>query len=602
MKLSYPEELVKSIDIYLDLLTKLENFDYERMAPAFSKAQNDSSELIKISMDETTNKIEALNILSVAELEKLYESQKNLEETIGNDEENLSHFKSSTRFAYNELIEELPEEGCPAYLTADYEKTRDKNRDFILNINEQIEFIINKINRKNVIIKYDFNRLVMDARKDLQEKNQELSGMFPEFIKALEARPIGGVTGDAEKNIVPFIYELRNRAELIQSFFDEQDVKLQEAKALVSPKIEEAEQQLEENKEKLKSLTKQLEENDEKDDKAQQIFAELSDKYLEILPPIVEQLYKDPAIKEYLSLLEKLDIENLNGFSFMNLGYLYQLGALLCGKVAPVELDETFSVVCRNKYNEIIDSYINTDEHNEPDKAFCTCSNPKASNTENNENKEKSQPSSFETETEAGKKSSLVKEELKKLHALPVCHVFKKDFLKKLKTFVSDTNNVDLIDVFEHFAEDEINDSLAFAKDFVSFKTLYRATPEQKIAIDNEYYKSNQAKTAEESYSYNDDFTPYISLSQSDLEEIRLERIEREAYEATIAAERAAEIEKIDRDLAKRREERDRQEAQREQMRAQSAANMRCARCANHDACGNSRGVINCGAFTPKRY
>ncbi len=592
MKLSYSEELIKSIDIYLDLLKELENFDYDSLMPAYAKAIKASSELIKKDTDEASNKIDSLNILSITELEELYKAQETLEETVKTAEENLKALKSSTRYAYNKLVEELPEEGYPTYLDADYEETRNQTLRFLSEVNEQVEFIINKISRKTTILKYDFNQLVLDARESLLKKNAELSERFPEFIKALEARPIGGVPGDAERNIVPFIYELRNRIELIQSFFDEQDAKLQEVKEIISPKLAEKEKQLEEYKEKLESITKQLEENDEKNDKAQQIFAELSDKYLEILPPVLEELYKDPNLKEYLNLIEKLDIEKLNGFGFINFGYLCQLGALLCSKVAPVELNETFSVVCRNKYNEIISDYIDTEEHNEADKAFCTVSNPKANTTQK---AEKPTLSPFEVETEAGKKSGKVKEELKKLHTLPERCVFKKEFLENLRVFVSETNNVDLIDIFGHFGKEDINNSLELAKDFVSFKTLYRATPEQKMAIDNEYYKIKQTELAEEME------LERLEREEKEQQARELERLEKEIRQARAdrEAERAAEIEKIDRDLAKRREERDRQEAQREQMRAQSAANMRCARCANYNACGKSSGIINCGAFTP---
>ena len=599
MKLSYSEELTKSINIYLDVLKELENFDCSSLTPAYSKAIKDSSELTKKATYEAKIKTDALNLLSIPEMAQLCDSKIVQEKVIEKCEENLALLKSSTRFAYNELVNNLPNEGCPAYLAADYEKTRYEARQFLSKINDDVDFIINKINRKTVIINYDFNQLVTDAREDLLKKNLELSEKFPEFREAIEARPISGVKGDATQNITPFIYELRNRIEIIKTFFDEQDLKFGEAKQLIDVKLTEKENELEEHKKALEETFEKLKNNYDKCDELQQILTALSDEILKVLLPIQKDLYNAPAVQEYLKLLEKVNIEELSGFGFLNLGCLYQLGALLCGKVSPVEPDETFSVVCRNKYNEIIDEYIYTEEHEETDKVFYSASRPKASTNKTDFEAENPLFATFVTATQADEKNSEIKEAFEKIHSLPRCFVFKKEFLEELKTFVSETKNVDLIDIFEHFAEDDLNNSLALAKDFVSFKTLYRATPEEKIAIDNEYYQSMQTEATNETYNPDSDFQPYTTLSQSDLEDLRLERTEREARQAREAAERAAEIEKIDRDLAKRREERDRQEAQREQMRAQSAANMRCNRCANHDACGNSRGIINCGAFTP---
>lgn len=87
---------------------------------------------------------------------------------------------------------------------------------------------------------------------------------------------------------------------------------------------------------------------------------------------------------------------------------------------------------------------------------------------------------------------------------------------------------------------------------------------------------------------------------EAEQEEIRRHNMEIER-QAAVQAKAAEDAARVAADTARRQATAERQ-AMGDSMRAQSAANARCNRCANYNACGNSRGIVNCGAFRPKTY
>lgn len=199
------------------------------------------------------------------------------------------------------------------------------------------------------------------------------------------------------------------------------------------------------------------------------------------------------------------------------------------------------------------------------------------------------------------------------------------EFLLRLKKIIEANPEADLPEIAMEFRADEIDEYVNIAEEFISFRNLYRETPEQIIKTNQEFFAKKEIEQIRENARKEREM--YERQAELDREaENQRARImaQAESERAEAERERTAAIERqtsslatqarLDRAAAERRSdealEHARYEARQKQLREQAAARTahhdevlrarsRCLQCAHRGVCHNKE-TPNCASFVPK--
>lgn len=198
-------------------------------------------------------------------------------------------------------------------------------------------------------------------------------------------------------------------------------------------------------------------------------------------------------------------------------------------------------------------------------------------------------------------------------------------FLIQLKKLIEANSEADLPELVMELRADEIDEYENIAEAFISFRNLYRETPEQIIKTNQEFFaKKEIEQISENARKEREMYERQAALDREAENERARMMAEAESERAEAERERVAAIERqtysmarqasLDRAAAERRAneaaEHARYEARQKELREQAAARSahhdevsrarsRCLQCARRGVCHNKE-TPNCASFIPK--